>query len=273
MVFAPLIFFSLLALFQYRRNGRTIDLAMVILIIYGISAFFTIFMQQYSLWSVSYTPTIEATFIFFLLFIICFFPIAKYSNSFMLDTVPVPNAKKIKILAWVSLGWFAVMIGLSYNTIIMVLNGDMMELRNIIYHGDSLGAGKLPAPLTPIYTLANLCFGCPWIFVFLAFFSLFIQRLPYKYFIIFMIVSLSGPIQGILWVDRSRTAYWIISLVASFMFFKNYMSQKEKKWSLSLIASLILAGALYLSMVTESRFGDKVGSGGLSGSLTGIIEY
>lgn len=272
MAYVALSYFILLTIIRY-RNSRQIDLSVFILLLYGVSCALSVVMLHFSLWSKPYTPSVEATIVFLLLFSLCLYPISKFSDVLQQDILPIKDDRKLKLIAWAALVWFIVMIALSYNTILMVLNGDMMELRNIIYSGDSLGSGRLPGPLNTLYTIANLCFGCPWIFVFLAFYSRFVQRMQFKYFVIFMLVSLAGPLQGVLWVDRSRTAYWIISLAACFLFFKRYMDQREKKLSLNFILLLVITGSAYLSMVTESRFGGNSGVGGLSGSLTGLIEY
>ena len=195
----------------------------------------------------NYHPSLLSTIVYCGLLTLCWLPFSRYSNLNINKVKAISNTKALKIVAWVSFLWFVIYLYLSIDTLQLVLTGgDMLALRGMIYKGESINVGQgLPVYLHIPFTLANCLFGCSWIFIFLAFFSKFIQKLPNKYFLLFLLTSLSGPLAGIVEVDRSKTTYWIISMVINFLFFSKFMTRKQRTWVMSVLAIFVTGGLIY----------------------------
>lgn len=268
MVAIPFIYFSVLALFFFIRH-RKIDLATFISLLYAITGYFSI--QLYGTGSFAgHSMSGWAVLTYCGLISLMIFPIAMTSNAKITSIKPITNVKLFKIVAWVAFGYFVIWALLSLNSIMSILTGDMGEAREAVYQGltgDGGWMARLPGPIRLVCAGLNMILGAPWIMQFLAFYSITIIKLPIKYFVLLLLVSTQGPLNGIMGADRSATAYWIIGLLACILFFYSFMSKKEKKW-ISLF-SIILIGAfsIYLSAMTTSRFEDSRAIGGVEGSL------
>ena len=242
---------------------------------YTINSFLSIFVDKYNMLGLNYHPSLLSTIVYCGLLTLCWLPFSRYSNQNINKVKAISNTKALKIVAWVSFLWFVIYLYLSKDTLQLVLTGgDMLALRGMIYKGESINVGQgLPVYLHIPFTLANCLFGCSWIFIFLAFFSKFIQKLPNKYFLLFLLTSLSGPLAGIVGVDRSKTTYWIISMVINFLFFSKFMTRKQRTWVMSVLAIFVTGGLIYIANLTTARFDDYDSVAGLSGSFSGILVY
>ena len=86
-----------------------------------------------------------------------------------------------------------------------------------------------------------------------------------------MIASLSGPYNGILGVDRSSSAYWIISAVTLFILIRNQLPSSIKR-QLSVLGLVAFVGVIaYLAAMTIARFGERDSNGGALGSLISYL--
>lgn len=267
MIAVPCIYFSVLALFFFIRY-RKIDLACFISLLYAITGYFSIVLGRSSAYA-NYSMSGWATLVYCGLISLMIIPIAKFSNASISYIKPIVNIKILKVFCWGILVVFVVWLSLSFSIIIEVLTGDMEKMRELAHTG-VLGErwmGGLPAPIRLVMVLFNYILGSSWILQFLAFFSLAVQKLPTKYFVILMLCSLKGPLTGIMGADRSATAYWIIGLVACLLFFYSFLGKKEKKWITLLSIVLVGALAIYLSSMTLARFEDSRSFGGVEGSL------
>lgn len=276
MIVVPFIYFGLLAFFLYKRR-KEVDMAFLICCMYAATSFFGILGEVFgmrSLDNANYHISIGATFTYCALLTICLVPMIMFSNKRIKHIAPIRNGDVIKIVAYVGLAWFALTVLLSFSSFIGIVTGDFGELRNALYRGEAESGylELIPSPWRLILVFFNMIFGCPWIMVFLAFFSTFIQKSPRKFFWYFMIISLSGPWMGVLNVDRSKTTYWIISFFVIYEFFLPFMEQSARKQMKKLLFVLAGVGLLYITIVTNSRFGD-MDVGELTGSGGGVISY
>jgi hypothetical protein len=85
--------------------------------------------------------------------------------------------------------------------------------------------------------------------------------------------SLMGPIRGIIGVDRSSTAYWLISFFACYIFFKRWMDISYRGQIKRFATIIIVLLVAYLGISTMSRFGENVYSQEVSGTEGGLITY
>lgn len=260
---------------HFFKNNKRADLPFLIMLMYTINSFLSIFVDKYNMLGLNYHPSLLSTIVYCGLLTLCWLPFSIYSNQNINKVKAISNTKALKIVAWVSFLWFVIYLYLSKDTLQLVLTGgDMLALRGMIYKGESINVGQgLPVYLHIPFTLANCLFGCSWIFIFLAFFSKFIQKLPNKYFLLFLLTSLSGPLAGIVGVDRSKTTYWIISMVINFLFFSKFMTRKQRTWVMSVLAIFVTGGLIYIANLTTARFDDYDSVAGLSGSFSGILVY
>lgn len=274
MIAVPFIYFSSIAIWQFFRNRKRIDIGVLIASIYAVSGFFSILAQEYNLLYYNYKVSFMATIVYCLLLTINLYPFIKYSHIGISNFKPLNNPKPLKILAWVAIIWFVVCIIFSFNHLLRVITGDMNEMRAAIYagHGETSWMIRLPWYLRNVITPLNLIFGTPWILIILAFFSKYVQKLPIKYFIFFFIAALNGPISGIISVDRSAVSYWILSLLGIYLLFLPLIPSKHKKYLNSFLIIVIFSLIAYLGAMTISRFGDR-DMGRISGTYGGIIEY
>lgn len=274
MIYIPLIYFSILLAYLYRRN-KQFDLACYIVLLYGISAFFSVQIDLLHLRSfdtVHYDISFFACFAYCGLLTLCIIPIAIKSNVQFVHISPVKNESFLRKLAWISFSYFVFYSFMSTDSILTVLTSDMQRLRADLYSGSQEAGWMYSLPIIvrlPI-SFMNMLFGCPWILVFLAFYSLVIQKMHVKYFVLFLGASLIGPVGGVIGVDRSSTAYWLISIGACYVFFRRWMNSKQKRnvnILLTITASVFIA---YLISLTIARF-DTEYSG--TDSQSSMIAY
>lgn len=276
MVAVPFFYFLILFLIQYSRV-RKMDLACYTILLYMVSAFFSILIDFYELRGFDtqyYKISFTATFTYCALLTLTLVPVSAYSNSRIKVIQPIKNEKLLKIIAWVTGCFFVFFTVMSLSSIIKVLTGDMGEMRNELYQGDiSTGwMGRMNPILRFPISLCNMIFGCPWILMLLAFFSVIIQKLPIKYGVLLFMGSLLGPVNSIVGIDRSGMAYWLISLGACFLVFAPFMKSSQKRKVSIVLGVLVLFVIFYLTALTNSRFEDTDG-GKLSGSAASLINY
>ena len=276
MIFVPFIYFSLLSLLIYRRR-RGIDMALVISLIYAAMGFFAIFNDALGLRYddvLDYVISPRATVAYCGLLTLCLVPFIANSNLSITSLKPVRYEMVLRATAWVAALWFVVTFAMRFRPMISVLTGDMNEHREALYVGDveESWMETLPSIIRVPIAIANSIFGCSWTLIFLAFYSLYVQKMPLRYFLMFMMASLSAPVDGVLMADRSVTTYWIMSFAAMYLLFRNYMTKAEKVKMI--VAGLSIVGVLatYLVALTVARFSYR-DYGEVSGTEGGVISY
>lgn len=260
MMAVPFFYFSFLALWMYHKR-RKLDMAILICIIYATSGFVGLFMGDSGYLVKNYHISVIAAFSYCALLTLCLIPISKFSHRRIKQIRPVKNEKLLKALSWVSFIWFVVYAFFSWNQFYGIITGDLGALRTALYEGtsDDSFIVSTPFPVRLFLSLFSYVFGCYWILIFLAFFSLLIQKLPVKYFVFFLFGSFSCPWGAVLGVDRSAVAGYLFSFIGIIVFFWQYMDKTVKKRTVGL--GLILVGVLfaYLGAMTISRFGGVTG--------------
>ena len=272
MTYIPLVYFGCLSLFIYQRN-KQIDIAFISSLIFAVSGFFSVLIDingyRYDD-TYHYEISIVPAAVYCILLTLCILPLAKCNIFSRIQIEPVRNVKLIKLLSVVSIIWFLLTVFFSWDRFLFILmSGDMAEIRGDLYKGIAEDSWmlSLPGPVRFVFALINMLFGCPWVLIFLGFYSMIGNRVPLLYSYFFLIASLSGPYNGILGVDRSSSAYWIMSAVTLFVLFRNQLPSKVKK-QLSVLGLVAFVGVIaYLAAMTIDRFGERDSSGGALGSL------
>lgn len=262
MIFAPFILFSMIVFLKYYER-KAIDIAILISLIYGLSGFISIYTDVLDISTHSgYRVSTLAGIVYCSLLFICLRPFIKYSNLSISNIKPIKNEKIIRYLAWVSFLWFLFTALISWSQFMGVITGDMAALRQALYNGTAeVGfLTSLPMPIRFVVVTLNMLFGCGWILIFLAFFSLTIQKMSPKYFVLFFVASLSGPWNSILGVDRSGIAIYVLSLLSVIVFFWSFLKKKAKFWITWIVALIFGALFAYLAAMTFSRFSGASGN-------------
>lgn len=273
MVTIPFIYFTILFLYHFFKQHREIDIASYILLIYLSSAFFSILVEVNGFsYYPSYRVSLSAALTYCGLLTISVMPFMKYSNLLITHIKPLANGNILKYASVCLLIYFFIYLYMSANDVYNVLNGDIAELR-AAHYTDNISSGWL-AKINPVlripFILFNLITGSPWILQFLAFYTIIVQKLPMKYGSFFLISSLIGVIGNLSEAGRSDIVYWLLGVVACFIFYKPYIrdsSAMTKKFKF-LGYALIVLGIYIVGLITFSRFSNR--SGGAEG---GFISY
>jgi len=277
MIFFPFLYFLVLLICLLRKRHK-IDIASYILVLYTLCSFFGILNEFFDLRyidQIGYQISLEATGVYCLLLTVFWLPIFFYTQRGVDVFYPVENVTALKIIAILSFAFFVITFVGSYSNLVGVLTGDMLALRHAVYAGEAESAWfvSLPAIVRTPIVFGNMCLGCFWILQFLSFFCMFVQKIEIKYSLFFMIASLLGPLWGILAIDRSRVCYWILALIANYIFFSGYMSEKEKRILKVACSLFVILLVVYLSMMTNARFENRHLGNGISGSLGSVVTY
>ena len=272
MIYIPVVYFSCLSLILY-KNNRRVDIATIIAMIFAVSGLFSVLLDinnYRDFDTVHYQISFIPAFLYCFLLTLCIIPISSCNIINRTNISPVKNVKLIKLISVVAVIWFVLTLILGGDTLAYVLTGDMKEIRGDIYRGFGVGESwmsKLPTPLRLLFAILNLTFGCPWILLFLGFYTMIGDKVPLKYSYFLLFASLSGPVHGIMGADRSATAYWIIAAITLYVLFQRQLPIKVRK-QLSLLGLVVLIALIaYLTAMTISRFGEGKTEYGALGSL------
>lgn len=272
MTYIPLVYFGCLSFILYQRH-KQIDIATIVSLIFAVSGLFSVLIDingYRSYQTCNYDISIVPAALYCILLTLCILPLAKCDIINRIQIKPVSNVKLMKLLSVVSIIWFLLTVIFSWDRFLFILmSGEMAEIRSDLYKGITEDSWmlSLPGPVRFTFSLLNLLFGCPWVLIFLGFYSMIGNRVPLLYSYFFLIASLSGPYNGVLGVDRSSSAYWIISAVTLFILFRKQLPSKIKK-QISVLGLVALGGVIaYLAAMTIARFGERDSSGDALGSL------
>lgn len=223
---------------------------------------------------INYDISKEAAFAYCSLITFCVIPFIIYSNLKIYSIKQINNDSLLKFIAWLSFFFFIFYSVMSTDIILKILTGNIGEMRSNHYAG--LGEEKwfnnYPFLIKYPVLFLNLLTGSPWIFQFLAFFSISIQKLGSKYGLLFLCSSLIGIVRNITDAGRSDVVYWLIGLGACYVFFKPWLNNSQWKSIRRIILLLILLEVFYFFTATSSRF-DDVNYGNVSGTEGGFIVY
>ena len=273
MVTIPFIYFTILLLYRLVKQHWKVDIASFILLIYGSSAFFSIFVDKYGYsYYPSYKISFYATFAYCSLLTISIIPFLKFSNLSIRFIRPISNNKYLKYASICVFAYFCIYLYMSANDVYNVLTGDIGALR-AEHYTDNISSGWL-ANMNPIYRIPfvifNLITGAPWILQFLGFYTVIVQKMPMKYGALFIMSSLIGVVGNLSEAGRSDMVYWLIGMIACYIFYKPFIIASggvEKKFR-ALGYFLIGCGIYIVGLITFSRYVDRD-----YGAIGGFVLY
>ncbi len=278
MVSVPFFYFTFLFLYQLRRNKGQIDISCYILGIFAVSAFFSILIDAFNLRSIdtySYKISFTATISYCALITLCTIPFMLYSNLKIRHIEPVKNSGLLKSIAVIFFLFSLINFVFSIDNIVNVITSDdMSQIRSDHYAGydEETWISKLPFIARLPFIPLRMVSACSWIFVFLAFYSIVIQKLSKTYAILYLFASVNGIIESINQGGRSAMIFWLIGALACFVFFRPFMIKKQKALFYRVITIIAALFVAYIAAMTISRFGER-NFGEIDGSQGGLITY
>ena len=278
MVAVPFIYFTLAIIYLYQKNGKKFDMACYIFSIFAISGLFSTLMVNFGMQPSefgSYHVSFFATLVYCLLITLCTYPFIKYSSIKIKGIKTVQQTKLLKIMAVVFFLFFIIDTAMNFRLLYDILTGDFGAFRAAHYKGDDeiTWVESYPYIVKLIVQYMHFTVGSPWILTFLAFYVVLIQKLSYKYGLMFLIASLIGIEGNLLAAGRSDIIYWLIGVGACFVFFSPYISKSQiKKIGLVMIPIIVVFIGLFL-MTTMSKFESHEGVGDMDAGTTSIVAY
>lgn len=277
MLYFPFIYFLFLLGLHYKRTGKTFDIACYILSIFTVSSFFSILYDTFNLRSndiANYVISAEATLTYCALITIGVLPFMLYSHTKLVKLVPSNNPNILKFFAWIFFLWMLIFTVMSFDSLVKILSGDLGEMRMDHYSGfgESKWYAGYPFILKVPISLFLLATGSAWILLFLGFYCIAIQKLPFKYGLLYILASLVGIVRNVVSAGRSDMIYWLIGLGACYVFYYPYFTHKQWKILKKYLFVLVGLFVFYILAATISRFGERE-MGSVSGTEGGFITY
>ena len=273
LVYFPFIFFLILTFYFWKRKGY-IDVGVFLFAEYALTSFFAILCVHLNLLGdggIHFTQTtlqlnLIPTLLYCIFVSLVIFPFTKL-NIKEVDFIFVPNERVFNLLNYFL---FAVAILNVYvvidNVISVLQEGDFLSVRNAHYAGetDLEKMESLPKILGYFYyfnrstLLALPCF----------FYSICFLKKHWIYNCLLLMTALSLPLAGIQMADRTEFIFFAQTFILSFLLFRPFIKDKQKKFLKKLITPLCVFFVLYLSAVTIARFGEREAN-----ASGGAIQY
>lgn len=267
MNYIPAIYFSILTFILLKKRG--IDACSYISFIYMTTSILAIAIDVMGIERnlVSFASLLP-TIVYCILLTLFIIPIALLDFS----SYDGLSFRSQKFIRWLNYIFFITFVGytLAYfgDLKFIITYGDWSELKQLQYDGDGYALTQYSSIielfLFPIRILAN---GTV-IMVFVFFFN--ITFLKEKWWINAMAAlgSVTVLVDGILFIDRASTFFWVLLLGLALATFWKHMSQKIKSVAIGFSVVLVIAASAYALSVTNDRFGERDG-----GSHGGIVLY
>ena len=267
MIYVPFVYFLLLFLFIYKKHG--FDASAYCALLYMVTSFFSIWLSyiepQYpSLRYVNFLPTVT----YCLLLTLFILPVYSF-NSNTISKINFSSSKFVKyITVYYFVTFIAFIVAYRNDLIFRFFIGNMLEMKTSYQTGEGLALTRYPVYLEVFLAPMRLTCELSYIMIFIFFYSLAFLKKS-KFFNFMAIVgSLSGPLFGMLFIDRSRTFWWIIIAGLSLSIFWRHFNNRSKKLVRKIgivFGSLIIA---YMAVVSIQRFSDTN-----EGTKAFLIDY
>lgn len=273
MIFISLIIFLLFFYKIIKKNG--FDISAILLLSYIITtiAGIVLFNQdiEYNFGNYShFQVTLIPVLIYTLLICLCIYPFYLIKSNKKRSIKVISNIKFYNRITSLYTITFIILLGIFAEDIIKIfVIGNFGELREMAYEGELETAIDHFSGITRfIATIFTVIGDGAYFMIVFFFYSLCFLNNTIRKNISILIGSLSPVIIGFVNIDRSKTIFWIMLFAMTFILFKPYFSENNKKILRKIV--LIFGGILltYIISVTISRFGETE-----NGTIGGLISY
>ena len=261
MITLPFIYFSLLLTYILYKK-RAFDISAYLVLLYLLSSFFSILIDIKHLRSFdtkNYEISLFPALLYCCLLTLTIWPFYRFSSE-KIKLIKLNRSKLFDRVVYFYFAIFLLILITSVNSLIQILHGNIAELRNALGNGSGIANNSIAS--NPIYMFAGILAGFSTIMLLFYFYSIcFLQRSKWFNFIT-LLSSMSIILLGMVNVDRSKTAYWIITYGLMIVLFWRKMSRKQHKNAFFISIMVLSALIFYFLNVTFSRFNTQdLGSG------------
>lgn len=258
MILVPFIYFILLMLaFWYK--GKRFGVASYVALIYAISAFYSFLIDLFGVYGeygvttkipIHFLPTLT----YCLLITISIVPFYYVEKVGVID-IPLSRPKFFTWLGYFFMFIFFLTIFLFLDDIRSILNGDLSEVRAMIYDEDSVEKATGWRYVLELFPTIFSRFSPMVLLMF--FYSVLKLNHSKLYNYLLFIASFTPVVAAILVAGRTQIIYWIFIFGALYVFFRPFFDKSKKRTVLLPVFVAVGILGLYFIAVTASRWGDS----------------
>lgn len=275
MICFPFLYFSCLLIWNVRKRG--FDVYAYIVLIYTVSAFFSIFVDAMNLYAVydifDHPRGIIAPITYCGLLTICFEPFKKF-NSNKINKISNINGKKYNYIVYVFFILFIFNILVSITRLHeIIINNLLNSIRNDFYNGETEFVwSRYSGMFRYFVALCSLVSPCSVLMILFFFINISFLKKSLLFNCITILGSLSRLIQSIFIADRSGFIHYIIIIGLCFVLVKSHLSRKTLKYIYATGLFVLSILFYYIISVTISRFGGA-DEGNMESVFGSLIYY
>lgn len=269
MIALPFIYFCILLLYILYKK-RKFDISAYVVSLYVVTSFFAILIDINNLRSFDtryYQISIIPAVLYCFLLTLTIWPFYRLKTQ-RIKKITLNKPKLFNFIVYFYFGCFLLILISSFNSIIQILTGNLLELRSALYNGESITNINIGGPFKPLFIVANIFGGFSMIMILFYFYSISYLRRSKRFNIIILLSSMSIILIGVIGVDRSKGFYWMISYGFFLVLFWRKLNKKQRK-NVFVISGIILSTVIsYFLILTFSRFDVQD-----TGSGSSMISY
>lgn len=272
MEYVPLIYFSLLFIWIYKKNG--LDASAYIALLYVMTSFFSVlFLSQTTERMDRSCLTFIPTFLYCTLLTFFILPVTKFNTK----AITISSIRGTKFINFITYFYFAcfflLFIFYLRDLIFCFFISDMAEAKQLI-RTDGVNLTQYPWFIEIFLYTARMLSPFSMIMIFIFFYGLAFLKKSWGFNLMALIGSFSAILIGILNIDRSKIFFWVIIFGLCAVMFWNHIEKKRKKALYYVLAFFGSIMTFYFVIVTIGRYGDSdVGAGGSLISYAGQPYY
>ena len=274
LLFFPFIFFLLLFFAIVKRNG--FDISACITLMFLTTSFFGAILGSYDYeFKYGNYSTVEINLLpcLFYCFMIglCIYPFFLYKSNKPRPLKRIKNETFFDVIVYTYIVTFFVLIAIFWQDILFrIAFGDMDTLRQMQYNGQLQNAlDRGGGVIRVIGGLLTIVGDGAYFMIPFFFYSICKLKKGALYNFLLLLSSISPVLLGFINIDRSKTAFWILLFILSFVMFRPYIvTKRQKRFLRTMIFSVVGMLLFYLAVVTISRFGERD-----EGTTGGLLCY
>lgn len=271
MIALPFIYFSFfLSYILYKKKKFEISAFLVSL--YVLTSFFAILIDINGLRSfdtIKYQIGVFPAVLYCLLLTLTIWPFYRLRTRRMYR-IRLNKPKLFNFIVYFYFVCFIFVLITSYSSIIKILSGNLGELRNALYRGETITDINVGGIFKPLFIVTYIFGRFSIIMILFYFYSITYLKKSKLFNSIVLLSSMSIILMGVIGVDRSKVLYWMLSYGFCLVLFWRRLNKKQHKSILKVSALMLSVVISYFMVLTLSRFdAQDSGSGGSMISYTG----
>lgn len=258
MILVPFIYFILL-MFVFWYKGKRFGVASYVSFIYAISAFYSVLIDWFGFYGeygvttkipINFLPTLT----YCVLITISIWPFY-HLDRIKVTEIPLARSKFFTRLGYFFMFVFFLTVILCLDDIRSILNGDLSEVRAMIYDEDVVEESTGWRHILELFPTIFSRFSPMVLLMF--FYSVIKLNHSKVYNYLLFLASFTPVVGAILVAGRTQIIYWVFIFGALYIYFRPYLNKSRK--IAVLFPVLIAVGILsvYFLAVTASRWGES----------------